>query len=188
MTFIEILLLAIGLSFDTLAFSIVGGMCIKKMTLKQNLKIIAAFGLVQAAFLMAGWLLGSSFVRYIEAYDHWVAFVLLFIIGFNMVVESFKPSEEKNVDLMDTTKLMLAAVATSIDALAVGISMAALQFDVRRILLALCTVFIVTAAASELGLKGGEWASRLFGKKSYLVGGLVLIAIGVKILIEHLTA
>lgn len=188
MSLFEIFLLAVGLSFDTLALSIVGGMCTTKISAGQNIRIISTFGLVQAAFLLAGWLLGGSFVRYIEAYDHWVAFVLLFIIGFNMVVESFKPSEEKNVDLMDTTKLLLASVATSIDAMAVGISMAALQFSTHRIILALCTVFIVTAAASELGLKGGSWASRIFGKKSYLVGGLVLIAIGIKILIEHLAA
>ena len=187
MTFIEILLLAIGLSFDTLAFSIVGGMCIKKLSLWQNLHIVATFGLIQALFMMAGWLLGGSFVHYIEAYDHWLAFGLLAFIGGKMVLDSMKPSEDKSVDLMNTTKLLLAGVATSIDALAVGISMAALQFDVRRIILALVTVFIVTAGASELGLKGGEWASRLIGKKSYLIGGLVLIAIGVKILIEHLT-
>ncbi|MBR4772570.1 MAG: manganese efflux pump [Bacteroidales bacterium] len=186
MTFIEILLLAIGLSFDTLAFSIVGGMCIKKLSLWQNLRIVATFGLIQALFMMAGWLLGGSFVHYIEAYDHWLAFGLLAFIGGKMVLDSMKPSEDKSVDLMNTTKLILAGVATSIDALAVGISMAALQFDVRRIILALVTVFIVTAGASELGLKGGEWASRLIGKKSYLIGGLVLIAIGVKILIEHL--
>lgn len=186
MTFIEILLLAIGLSFDTLAFSIVGGMCIKKLSLWQNLHIVATFGLIQALFMMAGWLLGGSFVHYIEAYDHWLAFGLLAFIGGKMVLDSMKPSEDKSVDLMNTTKLLLAGVATSIDALAVGISMAALQFDVRRIILALVTVFIVTAGASELGLKGGEWASRLIGKKSYLIGGLVLIAIGVKILIEHL--
>lgn len=187
MTFIEILLLAIGLSFDTLAFSIVGGLCIKNLKLAQNIRIISTFGLIQAVFMLAGWLLGGSFVHYIEAYDHWLAFALLLFIGGKMVLDSLKPSEEKNVDLMNTSQLMLAAVATSIDALAVGISMAALQFDVRRIILALVTVFIVTAGASELGLKGGEWAARLIGKKSYLIGGLVLIAIGVKILIEHLT-
>jgi putative Mn2+ efflux pump MntP len=186
MSFFEILLLAIGLSFDTLAFSIVGGMCIKNLRLGQNIRIVCAFGLVQAFFLLLGWLLGGSFVHYIEAYDHWLAFVLLAFIGGKMILDSRAPSDEKSVDLLNTSKLLLASVATSIDALAVGISMAALQFDVRRIVLALVTVFVVTAAASELGLKGGEWAARLIGRKSYLVGGLVLIAIGVKILIEHL--
>jgi putative Mn2+ efflux pump MntP len=186
MSFFEILLLAIGLSFDTLAFSIVGGMCIKNLKAGQNVRIICAFGLVQALFLLAGWMLGESFVRYIEAYDHWLAFTLLVLIGGKMIIDSRNPSEDKSVDLLSTPKLLLASVATSIDALAVGISMAALQFDVRRIVLALVTVFAVTAAASELGLKGGEWASRLIGRKSYLIGGLVLIAIGVKILIEHL--
>ena len=186
MSFIEILLLAIGLSFDTLAFSIVGGMCIKDLKPGQNIRIISTFGLVQAFFLLAGWLLGGSFVRYIEAYDHWLAFGLLVFIGGKMIIDSRSPSDDKSVDLLNTPSLLLACVATSIDALAVGISMAALQFDVRRIVLALVTVFAVTAAASELGLKGGEWAARLIGKKSYLIGGLVLIAIGVKILIEHL--
>ncbi|MBO4765467.1 MAG: manganese efflux pump [Bacteroidales bacterium] len=188
MTFIEILLLAIGLSFDTLAFSIVGGLCIKNLKPGQNIRIISTFGLIQAAFLLAGWLLGGSFVRYIEAYDHWVAFILLAFIGGKMIIDSRAPSDDKQVDLLDTPKLLLACVATSIDALAVGISMAALQVDIRRMVLALITVFAVTAGASELGLKGGEWAARIFGKKSYLIGGLVLIAIGVKILIEHLTA
>lgn len=188
MSFLEIVLLAVGLSFDTLALSIVGGMCTTKISAGQNIRIISTFGLVQAAFLLAGWLLGGSFVRYIEAYDHWVAFTLLALIGGNMILESRKPSDDKNVNLLDTSKLLLASVATSIDALAVGISMAALQFAGRRFIFALAIVFAVTAAASELGLKGGSWASRIFGKKSYLVGGLVLIAIGIKILIEHLAA
>ncbi|MBR3030233.1 MAG: manganese efflux pump [Bacteroidales bacterium] len=188
MSFIEILLLAVGLSFDTLAVSIVGGMCLKNLKFGHNVRIICTFGLVQALFMLIGWLLGGSFVHYIEAYDHWVAFILLALIGGKMILDSIKPAESKSVDLMDTSKLLLASVATSIDALAVGISMAALQFDVRRIVVALVTVFAVTAAASELGLKGGEWASRLIGKKSSLIGGLVLIAIGIKILIEHLAA
>ena len=188
MTFLEILLLAIGLSFDTLAFSIVGGMCIKNIKPGQNIRIISTFGLVQAAFLMAGWLLGGSFVRYIEAYDHWVAFALLAFIGGKMILDSRAPSDDKKVDLLNPLKLLLASIATSIDAMAVGISMAALQVDIQRMVAALAIVFAVTAAASELGLKGGEWAARLFGKKSYLIGGLVLIAIGVKILIEHLAA
>lgn len=188
MTFVEILLLAIGLSFDTLAISIVGGMCLKDLKFSRNIRIICTFGIVQAFFMLLGWVLGGSFVRYIEAYDHWVAFILLAIIGGKMILDSLKPEENKSVDLMDTSKLLLASVATSIDALAVGISMAALQFDVRRIVLALVTVFTVTAAASELGLKGGEWASRLIGKRSSMIGGLVLIAIGAKILIEHLAA
>ena len=188
MSFIEILLLAVGLSFDTLAISIVGGMCLKNLKLGTNARIICTFGLVQALFLLAGWLLGGSFVHYIEAYDHWVAFTLLALIGGKMILDSWKSSEEKSVDLMDTSKLLLASVATSIDALAVGVSMAALQFDVRRIVLAFVTVFAVTAAASELGLKGGERVSRLIGRKSSLIGGLVLIAIGAKILIEHMSA
>ena len=188
MSFLEILLLAVGLSFDTLAISIVGGMCLKDLKPGRNIAIICTFGLVQAFFMLLGWILGGSFVHYIEAYDQWVAFALLAFIGGKMILDSRKPSEAKTVDLMDTSKLLLASVATSIDALAVGITMAALQLDVRRTVLALVTVFAVTAAASELGLKGGEWVSRLIGKKSSLLGGLVLIAIGAKILIEHLTA
>lgn len=188
MSFFEIFLLAVGLSFDTLAYSIVGGMCTKGLSTGQNIRIIATFGFVQAAFLSAGWLLGGSFARYIEAYDHWVAFILLALIGGNMILESRKPSEDRSINLLDTSKLLLASVATSIDALAVGISMAALQLGPRRFILSLVIVFAVTAAASELGLKGGNWASRIFGKKSYLIGGLVLIAIGARILFEHLAA
>lgn len=188
MSFIEILLLAIGLSFDTLAISIVGGMCTGKLSIGQNLKIICMFALVQAAFLAAGWFLGTGFVHYIEAYDHWLAFLLLAVIGGNMIKESFRPSEEKSVNLLDTPRLLLASVATSIDAMAVGISMAAVQISVQRLAVAVVTVFAVSAAASELGLRGGRLASRLLGKNSYLIGGLVLIAIGIKILIEHLAA
>jgi len=188
MSFIEIFLLAVGLSFDTLAFSIVGGMCAQNLSLWQRLRIISTFGLVQALFLLAGWLLGGSFVRYIEAYDHWLAFGLLALIGGNMILESRKPSESRSINLLSAPKLLLASVATSIDALAVGVSMAALQFSSHRIAMALVIVFAVTAAASETGLRGGDMASRLIGKKSYLIGGLILIAIGVRILTEHLAA
>jgi manganese efflux pump family protein len=188
MSYIEIILLAISLCFDTLAVSIVQGSCHRNMTVGQRLSIESTFGIVQGLFIFFGWLLGSAFLQYISGFDHWVAFSLLLIVGGKMVLEYFKPEEEqKCVDLLSMGTRMLTAVATSIDALAVGISLAMTPgFGWIRIGITFAIVVLVTGVASAIGFSGGKLAAKILGKKSSLIGGLVLIAIGVKILLEHL--
>ena len=187
MSYIEIFLLAIGLCFDTLAVSMVGGSCMKNITTGHRTKICSSFAFVQGMFIVMGWALGSSFLQYISKFDHWIAFLLLLFIGGKMVLECFKEEEEaESIDLLNTRTLLLSSVATSIDALAVGISMAMLNFPLLKISITFAIVATVTAAAALLGLNGGKWLGRFLGKKSNLIGGLILIAIGVKILVEHL--
>ncbi|MCF0178445.1 MAG: manganese efflux pump [Bacteroidales bacterium] len=187
MSYIEIFLLAIGLCFDTLAVSMVGGACMGKLSWGQHFKISGSFAIVQALFILLGWALGNSFYRYIESFDHWVAFLLLLFIGGKMVLESLKKeSDEAPTDLLNTGKLIISAIATSIDALAVGISFAMLDFSWMKIGWTFIIVAVVTAASSELGLGGGRWLSKFSGKYSNLIGGLILISIGIKILLEHI--
>lgn len=186
MSFIEILLIAVGLCFDTLAVSLVGGACLGDANVWKRAGIVLSFALFQAGFTFIGWLLGSTVSQYIEAFDHWVAFILLAYIGGKMVVEAFSKDEEKPVNLLDTGKLVVASIATSIDALAVGISFAMLHMPMREILFSVLVIGLVTALAAFIGLRGGERLGRLLGKKCNLIGGLILIGIGLKILLEHL--
>jgi|SRR5574344_327818 putative Mn2+ efflux pump MntP len=190
MSYIEIILLAISLCFDTLAVSIVQGSCNRNMTLGQRLSIESTFGIVQGLFIFIGWLMGSAFQGFIDHYDHWVAFVLLVLIGGKMIMEYFEKKDEKEcVNLLDLGPRVIAAIATSIDALAVGISMAMIDgFGWTKIIVTFIIVTFFTAAAAVLGLRGGKLAAKILGKKSSLIGGVVLIAIGVKILLEHLLA
>jgi len=185
MSYFEIFLLAVGLCFDTIAISLVEGSSNSKRTINHDIRIISVFGFVQGLFIFLGWLLGSSFIHYIESFDHWVAFGLLLFIGGKMIIDSLKDGETSaSVDLLSPAKLFFAAVATSIDALAVGVSLAALSFDLNRILISSLIVAVVTSLSSELGLVEGKLLSKIIGSRSALLGGLILIAIGVKILIS----
>lgn len=187
MSLLEIFLIAVGLCFDTLAISLIGGACMKDVSLAKRLKVLFFFAFFQGGLTFLGWALGSTVNQYIEKYDHWVAFLLLAWIGGNMIVESFKKGEEQeSVDLLNTGKLVLSSVATSIDAFAVGISFAMIQMKLSAILEATLVIALVTAAAAEVGLRGGKKLGELIGSKCDLLGGLILIGIGVKILIEHL--
>lgn len=191
MSYIELLLLAVGLCFDTFAVSLTGGICINtRLKWYQNIKIIFFFAMAQAGFTFIGWLLGYSVSEYIKMFDHWVAFLLLLYIGGKMIFEALsrdKPEDGKSqMNLLDTKNLALLSVATSIDALAVGISLAVTGVAIIKIIVGLIMIFAVTALASEVGLSGGRRFGAKFGKRSELVGGIILILIGVKILIEHL--
>ncbi len=187
MNYFEIFLLATGLCFDTFAVSLVGGACAQSIPALRKVKIISFFALFQAGFTFIGWALGATVNNVIESYDHWVAFGLLLFIGGKMIIDSLKKSEDKSVDLLDTGKLAVSSIATSIDALAVGISLAMLHFTSARILWTLLIVASVTALASFLGLASGKQVGKWLGKKSNIIGGIILIGIGIKILIEHLT-
>jgi len=188
MSYFELFLLAVGLCFDTFAVSITGGLCLeKKLRWWQILRIICCFGVFQAGFTLLGWGLGLSVSSYIERFDHWIAFLLLLYIGGNMVRESFSKDETPaSVDLLSPGKLCLLSVATSIDALAVGISLAMVQLETVRALAGFGIIFAVTAIASLAGLKTGNAVGKNFGKRSEMVGGVILIAIGLRILLEHL--
>ncbi|MCI1786377.1 MAG: manganese efflux pump MntP family protein [Bacteroidales bacterium] len=194
MSYIELFLLAVSLSFDTFAVSLTGGMCLKeRLRWSQAVKIFFFFAAFQTGFTFLGWFLGYSVSEYIEKFDHWIAFFLLAYIGGKMIAESLKKKKEtgecdpsKGMDLLDTSKLSILSIATSIDALAVGISLAIVDLTEVKIFFEFAAIFIVTAAASLVGLFGGKKLGGKSGKRSELVGGLILIAIGVKILLQHL--
>jgi len=189
MSYLELFLLAVGLCFDTFAVSLTGGMCfVTRPTWYRILKIIFCFGVFQAGFTVIGWLLGSSVSSYIERFDHWIAFILLLYIGGNMIREGFSGDEESSgsMDLSCTRRLCLLSVATSIDALAVGISLAMIHLETVRFCICAVMILAVTALASLVGLFAGGAVGPKFGKRSELVGGVILICIGLKILLEHL--
>jgi putative Mn2+ efflux pump MntP len=185
----ELILLAIGLSMDAFAVSICKGLSMKKATLKAQAICGGWFGGFQALMPLVGFFLGTLFAEAIEAVDHWVAFILLAIIGINMLREAFDRTcdvgEEcgENADL-SVKSMFLMAVATSIDALAVGISLA-MAGDVN-IWLAISLIGVITFLMSAMGVKVGNVFGSRFEKKAEAAGGIILILLGLKILLEHL--
>ena len=195
MSYIELLLLGVSLCFDTFAVSLTGGICMGvKLNVWQTLKIILTFALFQMGLTMVGWLLGTGFYVYIERIDHWIAFGLLIYIGGGMLLEGIRGKEESEcqecgklkTNLLNTKTLCVLAVATSIDALAVGISLAMVSLSLLKLVIGMTSIFLFTALASYIGLNGGRAMGDRLGSKPELVGGLILVAIGVKILLEHL--
>lgn len=188
MSYFEIFLIGVSLCFDTLAVSLVGGACLKDMRLRQRARICFFFALFQGGLAFVGWLLGESVSHYIGRFDHWVAFALLLWIGGKMIVDSFSADEsDRDINLLDTKSLIIASVATSIDAFAVGISFAMSGgFALPKTIVSVLIIALVTAAAASVGLRGGRRLGDVIGSKCNLVGGFVLIAIGVKILLEHI--
>ncbi len=185
----ELLLLALGVSMDAFAVSICKGLAMKKATLKEGLTCGIWFGGFQALMPLIGFFLGTLFAEAIQAIDHWVAFILLGIIGINMLKEAFEPGdgcdccEEQSADLSPKTMFVMA-VATSIDALAVGISLAmAGNVDIFT---AVILIGLFTCGMSTMGVKIGNVFGSRFEKKAQLAGGLILIILGTKILLEHL--
>ena len=184
----ELLLLALGVSMDAFAVSICKGLAMKRATLKEGLTCGLWFGGFQAMMPLIGYFLGTLFAEAIQAVDHWVAFVLLGIIGINMLKEAFEKEEcgccdEHNADLSAKTMFVMA-VATSIDALAVGISLA--MAGNVNIFTAVLLIGAFTCAMSTVGVKVGNVFGSRFEKKAQLAGGLILILLGTKILLEHL--
>ena len=182
---IELLLLSIGLAMDAFAVSVCKGISMKKMNWKKACIIGLWFGGFQALMPTIGYFLGSAFESLVTNIDHWIAFVLLGIIGGNMIKEAFckeKDDEESSDDISFKTMLMLA-IATSIDALAVGITFAFLNVN---LFLAISMIGIITFAISIIGTKVGNKFGNKYEKKAELAGGVILILIGIKILLEHL--
>ncbi len=182
MHFAELLLIAVGLSMDAFAVSVCKGLSVKELRPRHMLLVGLYFGGFQALMPLLGWLLGYRFEALITSVDHWIAFVLLALIGGNMIRESFSDEEELNDDFGVRTMLLLA-VATSIDALAVGITFAFLSV---KILPAAGIIGLTTFLLSMAGV----WIGRAFGARfragAERVGGAILILIGLKILLEHL--
>lgn len=189
MGFIELFLLAVGLSMDAFAVSICKGLAMKKADGKGMAICGAWFGGFQGLMPLIGFFLGTLFASAIEAADHWVAFGLLGIIGFNMLKEAFEKEEEgcgcENNDADLSVKTMFVmAVATSIDALAVGISLA--MAGNVNIWIAITLIGVTTFVLSAVGVKVGSIFGSKFEKKAQLAGGIILICLGAKILLEHL--
>lgn len=184
MSFFELALIAIGLSMDAFAVSICKGLSVQKLQGRHYLIIGAWFGGFQALMPTIGYLLGSTFEQYITSVDHWVAFVLLALIGGNMLKEGLSGDEEKTDDSFSCKTMVLLAVATSIDALAVGITFALLPGVniTGAVLLIGATTFCISAA----GLKVGNLFGLRYKNKAEIAGGAILILIGLKILLEHL--
>ena len=188
MGFAELLLLAVGLSMDACAVSICKGLCMKKQSsLKTGLVCGAWFGGFQALMPLIGFFLGALFADAIKNVDHWVAFFLLGMIGVNMLKEALSKDcdccEEHNADLSVRTMFVMA-VATSIDALAVGVSLA--MAGNVNIFTAVLLIGLFTCGMSAMGVKIGNVFGSRFEKKAQIAGGVILIALGVKILLEHL--
>ncbi len=183
MSVIELLVLALGLSMDAFAVSICKGLSVPKLQAKHCLICGVYFGGFQALMPLIGWALGIRFQSMITNIDHWIAFVLLAVIGANMIKESFSKEEECPDASFGFKTMLTLAVATSIDALAVGVTFAFLDVSiVPAVLLIGATTFVCSA----VGVKIGNVFGNRFQFKAEFLGGLVLIAIGLKILIEHL--
>ncbi len=184
MGLLELFLLAVGLSMDAFAVSVCKGLSARKLDLRHYLLIGVWFGGFQALMPTLGYILGSTFEKYITSFDHWVAFVLLCLIGGNMIREALSKEEETTDASFDIKTMALLAVATSIDALAVGITFALLP-DVN-LPAAVGFIGCVTFILSAVGLKVGNAFGLRYKSKAELAGGIILILIGTKILLEHL--
>ncbi len=183
MSIFEIMLIGVSLAMDAFAVSICKGLSMKKMNWKSAVIIALYFGVFQAFMPVLGYLLGTTFSGFVENIDHWIAFILLSIIGGNMIKESFDNEEEKRNDNIDVKTMVILAIATSIDALAVGVTFA---FFKTNVVLSVLIIGLITFALSITGVKIGNKFGDKFRNKAELSGGVILIIIGLKILLGHL--
>ena len=184
MGIVEIIFIAIGLAMDAFAVSVCKGLSMKKMSWKKAIIIALYFGIFQALMPVIGYALGIGFEESIKFIDHWIAFGLLAFIGGNMIKESLSKDEDDNQnDDVNFKTMVVLAVATSIDALAVGVTFAFLNVN---LILVISIIGVLTFIISLLGVKIGNVFGDKFEKKAELAGGIILILIGLKILLEHL--
>ena len=188
MTFIELFLIGVGLSMDAIAAAICQGLFMTRIKWGHALTVGLYFGGFQALMPFIGWMLGSQFADRIQQYDHWIAFILLVLIGGNMIREALSGDEEDAVqaetDLrLDHKKLFLMAIATSIDALAIGVTFAFLE---TAILPAIGIIGCTTFCISVAGVVVGCWFGARYKKRAEITGGAILVLLGIKILLEHL--
>ena len=184
MGFFELFLIAAGLSMDAFAVAICSGLSSREAVFKRAVIVGLYFGVFQAAMPLIGYLIGSQFADAISAFDHWIAFVLLLFIGGKMIFESFKKEDGKPADAsLKLSRMLPLALATSIDALAVGVSFAFLSVDIVP---AISFIGVITLLLSMAGVKIGSLFGTKFKSKAELAGGVILILMGVKILLEHM--
>ena len=183
MGLIEIIFIGIGLAMDAFAVSVCKGLSMKKINWKNAIIIAIYFGIFQALMPVVGYFLGTAFSSIVESVDHWIAFILLAAIGGNMIKESTDDEVEKRNDNVDFRTMIVLAIATSIDALAVGVTFA---FFKVNLILAIVLIGIITFALSILGVIIGNKFGDKLQNKAELTGGIILILIGLKILLEHL--
>ena len=185
MQLLTIILIAIGLSFDTFAVSVSSGLILRKIDFFNATKIAITLAVFQAAMPVIGWLAGSGIKVYAEDFDHWIAFGILALLGGKMIYESFKTDpENRSFNPLDFKVMIGMAIATSIDALIVGFSFALLNF---KILLSVGIIGAVTYIVAMLGMLFGKKIGARMGRRMEMLGGVMLILIGVKILFEHLS-
>ena len=191
MTHIEIWLVALALAMDCFAVSMASGIIFKRAVPRQMTAMVLLFGLFQALNPLLGWLGAELFRELIESVDHWIAFAILGFLGVRMIVDSFKDEEEKKFNPRRFKVILTLAVATSIDALAVGISFSCMGYSsLPSLLYPLVAIGIVSSAMTALGLFLGVRFGKAFAGRlrAELWGGIILIAIGIKVLVEHLSA
>jgi len=180
--FSYILVIALSLSADCFAVAITASICNKALTVWYGLRVALFFGVFQTAMTLLGWLAGDKIINYIAAYDHWVAFGLLALVGGRMLWESFH-EEDRKIDITRWWLLITLSIATSLDALAVGLSFAFLKVNLSIASISIGVVaFIITFA----GFMGGKILGKIIGKGAEIIGGIILIIIGIRILLEHL--
>ena len=185
MTLVEIILIAVGLSMDAFAVAVCKGLSMQKVDKKLTLWIAGYFGFFQALMPLIGWFLGSRFAQYVQRFAPWIAFVLLAWIGGNMIRESFSGEEQEEEKKTGHRELLVLAVATSIDALAVGVT-----FSMLSLTVSVWTAFAIIGVTTFVISLGGVFVGNIFGMKyksrAEFVGGAILILIGCKVLLEHL--
>ena len=184
--FLSVLLMAIGLSADCFAVALSGSISMRTLSSLQVFRASLSFGLFQALMPVLGWLAGRTVVDLVVAqYDHWVAFVLLALVGGRMIWESFRSGEgrSENADISRGFLLLTLSVATSIDALAVGLTFAFLEVDIT---LASSTIGVAAFVATAIGFLLGRRAGKLVGRRAEAIGGMILIGIGIRILLSHI--
>ncbi len=186
--FLTLFLIGVGLAMDAFAVSVCKGLAMRKVNPRQAVVIGTFFGGFQALMPLIGWLLGNRFEKYIKGIDHWIAFILLGIIGGKMLVEALKEDDEEeevkcNDGHLDIKEMFILAIATSIDALAVGITFAFLDYPVAE---AVTIIGVTTFIISVAGVYIGNFFGSRYKKRAEIVGGIILVLIGCKILLEHL--
>lgn len=186
MSIIELFILGVGLSMDAFAVSICKGLRLRQVRWRHVLLIAGAFGGAQALMPLLGWVLGTQFARYIDTFDHWVAFILLAFIGGKMVWETLHDKDEETAGVdekLDVKEILVLAVATSIDALAVGISLALVEASIG---LAVGIIGVTTFVICTAGVFVGRAFGARYKRRAEICGGVILVLIGLKILLEGL--
>ncbi|MBO5348831.1 MAG: manganese efflux pump [Clostridia bacterium] len=183
MEFTEIILISIGLAMDAFAVATCKGLAMKKMSWNKGIIVALYFGVFQAIMPVIGYCLGINFQDKIKNIDHWIAFILLTAIGINMIKEVWDNNKEENNDNVDFKNMVVLAIATSIDALAIGITFAFLKCNIY---ISAISIGTITFALSLIGVKIGNIFGCKYEKKAQILGGSILMVLGLKILLEHL--